>query len=135
MIAVWILPQGIYFLLTVNHPFLGLYLLSSLAHAYPSGVSGLALLFLRVSVGSLFMIHGHPKVLHLRQWANSITTPVFLCLLSAWTMLGAGLFLILGFFILLATLSILVSMLFAIVLHLIESKPFMAKDPYLIPED
>ncbi|WP_016949711.1 DoxX family protein [Anabaena sp. PCC 7108] len=135
-ITLWILPQGIAFLLAaVNHPFLGPYLLSSLVHAYPSGVSGLALLLLRVSVGGLFMIHGYPKVLHLRQWANSIKTPVFLCFLSAWTMLGGGLFLILGFLTLLATLPILASMLFAIVLHLIESKPFIAKDPYLISED
>ncbi|MCP6758796.1 MAG: DoxX family protein [Fischerella sp. CENA71] len=135
-IAVWMLPKVITLgLASVNYPFLGPYLLSSLAHAYPGGLAGLALLLLRVSVGGLFLIHGYPKVLHLRRWAESINTPVFLCFISAWTMLGGGLFLIIGLLTLLATLPILASMLFAILLHLIQGKPFVATDPYLIPED
>lgn len=134
--AIWVLPQVITFgLASVHDPFLGPYLLSSLAHAYPDGLPGLALLLLRVSVGGLFIMHGYPKVMHLRRWAESIKTPVFLCFISAWTMLGGGFFLILGFLTLLATLPILASMLFAILLHLIEGKPFVATDPYLIPED
>ncbi|MEH1843368.1 MAG: DoxX family protein [Nostoc sp.] len=135
-IAVWVLPKVITFgLASVNYPFLGPYLLSSLSHAYPGGLSGLALLILRVSVGGLFLIHGYPKALYLRQWAESLKTPVFLCFISAWTMLGGGFFLILGLLTVLATLPILASMLFAIFLHLIQGKPFVAKDPYLIPED
>ncbi|PHJ63507.1 DoxX family protein [Nostoc linckia z18] len=135
-IAMWVLPKVITFILvSVNYSFLGPYLLSSLTHAYPSGIPGLALLLLRVSVGGLFLLHGYPKVKHLRRWAESINTPVFLCFISAWTMLGGGFFLILGFLTLLATLPILASMLFAILLHLIEGKPFVATDPYLIPGD
>jgi putative oxidoreductase len=108
---------------------------SSLVYAYPGGLAGLALLLLRVSVGGLFLIHGYPKVLHIRRWAESINTPVFLCIISAWTMLGGGLFLIIGLLTLLATLPILASMLFAILLHLIQGLPFVATDPYLVPED
>ncbi|WP_315791161.1 DoxX family protein [Fischerella sp. JS2] len=134
--AVWVLPKVITFgLASVNYPFLGPHLVSSLVHTYPGGLAGLALLLLRVSVGGLFLIHGYPKVLHIRRWAESINTPVFLCFISAWTMLGGGLFLIIGLLTLLATLPILASMLFAILLHLIQGKPFVATDPYLIPED
>ncbi|WP_138502441.1 DoxX family protein [Nostoc sp. PA-18-2419] len=134
-IAVWVLPKIMVVLASVNYPFLGPYLLSSLSHVYPGGLPGLALLLLRVSVGGLFLLHGYPKAVHLRQWAESLKTPVFLCFISAWTMLGGGFFLILGLLTLLATLPILASMLFAIWLHLIEGKPFVAADPYLIPED
>lgn len=134
-IAVWIIPQIMTLGGAANYSFLGPYLLSSVAHTYPGGLPGLALLLLRVCVGGLFLIHGYPKVLHLRQWAESIKMPTFLCFISAWTMLGGGLFLILGFLTLLATLPILASMLFAILLHLIEGKPFVATDPYLIPND
>jgi len=135
-IAVWVLPKVMVSVLAVvNYPFLGPHLVSSLVSAYPGGLAGLALLLLRVTVGGLFLIHGYPKVLHIRRWAESINTPVFLCIISAWTMLGGGLFLIIGLLTLLATLPILASMLFAILLHLIQGKPFVATDPYLIPED
>jgi len=50
-------------------------------------------------------------------------------------MLGSGILLILGLLNLLATLPLLVSMMFAIALHIKKGKPFITKDPYLIPED
>lgn len=113
----------------------GFHLVSGLSTAYPDGLRGLALLLLRVSVGGLFVVHGYPKVLHLRQWAESIQTPVFLCFLSAWSMIGSGIFLILGLITLLAILPLFASIGFAIALHIKNGKPFIAKDPYLIPED
>jgi putative oxidoreductase len=116
-------------------PQLELHLLSVLFDVYPDGFRGLALLLLRVSVGGLFILHGYPKVMHLRQWAESIKTPVFLCFLSAYSMVGGGICLILGLITLLATLPLLASMVFAIALHVKQGKPFMAKDPYLVPED
>ncbi len=122
------------YLASFDFPQLGPYLLSSIYHVYPDGFPGLALLLLRVSVGGLFLLHGYPKAKHLRQWAESLKMPVFLCFLSAWSMLGSGIFLILGFLTLLATFPLLASMLMAILLHLSEGKPFVAKDPYLIPE-
>lgn len=135
MIYKFVLGVAVAFLLaSFNFPQLGPHLLSTLYRVYPDGVPGLALLVLRVSVGGLFLIHGYPKVLHLRQWADSINTPVFLCFLSAWSMLGSGICLIVGLITLLATLPLLASMLFAILLHLIQGKPFVATDPYLIPE-
>ncbi|ARV58370.1 DoxX family protein [Nostocales cyanobacterium HT-58-2] len=123
-----------FFLAAFHFPQLGPYLLSSLYHAYPGGLPGLALLLLRVSVGGLFLLHGYPKITHLRQWAESLKMPVFLCFLSAASMLGGGVFLIIGFLTLLATLPILCSMIFAIYLHVTGGKPFVAKDPYLIPQ-
>jgi len=124
-----------FFLGSVNFPQLGTYLLSSLYNTYPGGFPGLALLLLRVSTGVLFILHGYPKITHLRQWAESLKMPVFLCFLSAASMLGGGIFLIIGFLTLLATLPILCSMIFAIYLHISGSKPFVAQDPYLIPEN
>lgn len=134
MIYKFVLGVAIALVLASFNPQLGPYLLSSVYHVYPDGFSGLALLVLRVSVGVLFLLHGYPKATHLRQWAESLKMPIFLCFLSAWSMLGSGIFLILGFLTLLATLPLLASMLMAIFLHVKEGKPFVAKDPYLIPE-
>lgn len=119
---------------SINLP-LGLNLLSSLNPVYPAAIPGWALLLLRVSVGGLFIIHGYPKITHLRQWAESLKMPTFLCFLSAASMLGGGICLIIGFLTLLASLPILGSMVFAVFLHIVGGKPFVAKDPYLIPED
>ena len=118
-----------------NLPELGLNLLSSLNIVFPAGLQGVMLLLLRVSVGLLFLLHGYPKITHLRQWADSLKMPIFLCFLSAASMLGGGIFLILGLLTLLASLPILGSMVFATYLHISEGKPFVARDPYLIPEE
>jgi putative oxidoreductase len=109
-------------------------LLSSLATVYPAGGSGLALLLLRTSVGGLFILHGYPKLTHLRMWATMLKLPVALCFVSAATMLGGGICLILGALTLLATLPMLGSMLFAIYLDITSGQPLVAPDPYLIPE-
>ncbi|MEH1828691.1 DoxX family protein (plasmid) [Nostoc sp. C052] len=124
-----------FFLAAFNFPQLSPQLLSSLSPVYADGFPGLVLLFLRVSLGWLFILHGYPKITHLQEWAESLKTPVFLCFLSAASMLGGGIFLIIGFLTLLATLPILCSMIFAIYLHISGSKPFIAQDPYLIPEE
>ncbi|MEH2385032.1 MAG: DoxX family protein [Nostoc sp.] len=124
-----------FFLAEFNYPQLGLHLLSSLSGVYPDGLPGLALLLLRVSLGGLFILHGYPKIMHLRRWAEALKMPVFLCFLSAASMLGGGIFLIIGFLTLLATLPILGSMIYAIYLDISGSKPFVAQDPYLIPEE
>ncbi len=124
-----------FFLAEFNYPQLGLHLLSSLSGVYPHGLPGLALLLLRVSLGGLFILHGYPKIMHLRRWAESLKMPIFLCFLSAASMLGGGIFLIIGFLTLLATLPILGSMIYAIYLDISGNKPFVAQDPYLIPEE
>ncbi|WP_392535560.1 DoxX family protein [Nostoc sp. C117] len=124
-----------FFLAAFNFPQLSPQLLSSLSPVYPDGFPGLALLLLRVSLGWLFILHGYPKITHLQQWAESLKTPVFLCFLSAASMLGGGIFLIIGFLTFLSTLPILCSMIFAIYLHITGSKPFVAQDPYLIPQE
>ncbi len=121
-------------LAAANFPRLDLRLVSTLAAVYPDGLSGLALLLLRVSVGGLFILHGYPKLTHLQSWATALKMPVFLCFVSAATMFGGGICLILGFLTLLATLPILGSMLFALYLDVRDGQPFVAQDPYLIPE-
>ncbi|MBR8836824.1 MAG: DoxX family protein [Stigonema ocellatum SAG 48.90 = DSM 106950] len=118
-----------------NLPELGPNLLSSLNTVFPDGILGGALLLLRVTVGVLFVLHGYPKITHLRQWADSLHMPIFLCFLSALSMLGGGIFLILGFLTLLASLPILGSMAFAMFLEISQGLPFVAQDPYLIPDD
>ncbi|MEH2062483.1 MAG: DoxX family protein [Nostoc sp.] len=124
-----------FFLAAFNFLQLSPHLLSSLSPVYPDGFPGLALLLLRVSLGWLFILHGYPKIMHLRRWAESLKMPVFLCFLSAASMLAGGIFLIIGFLTLLATLPILCLMIFAIYLHITGSKPFVAQDPYLIPQE
>ena len=124
-----------FFLASFNFPQLNPHLVSALYNVYPDGFPGLALLLLRVSVGGLFLLHSYPKITHLRQWAESLKMPVSLCFLSAASMLGGGIFLIVGFLTLLATLPILGSIIFAIYLEVSGGKPFVAQDPYLIPED
>src|SRR6476661_8639049 len=87
-------------------PELGLNLFSSLNTVFPAGLQGVMLLLLRVSVGILFLLHGYPKITHLRQWADSLKMPIFLCFLSAASMLGGGICLILGLLTLLASLKL-----------------------------
>jgi putative oxidoreductase len=136
MIYKFLLGVAIAFVLASFHlPQVGPHLLSAVYNFYPDGFQGLALLLLRVSVGVLFLIHGYPKATHVRQWAESLKKPIFLCFLSAWSMLGSGICLILGFITLLATLPLLASMLFAIFLETTGGTPFVAQDPYLIPDD
>jgi len=116
-------------------PELGPNLLSSANTTFPGDIQGVVLLLLRVSVGILFLLHGYPKITHLRQWANSLHMPIFLCFLSAASMLGGGLCLILGFLTLLASLPILGSMAFAMFLEISQGVAFVARDPYLIPPE
>jgi len=110
-------------------------LLSSVDIEFPAGIQGAVLLLLRVSVGLLFLLHGYPKITHLRQWANSLKMPIFLCFLSALSMLLGGICLIVGFVTLLASVAILGSMAFAMFLEISQGLPFVAQDPYLIPPE
>ncbi len=118
-----------------NLPELGPSLLSSLNTVFPGGIQGWMLLLLRVGVGVLFVLHGYPKITHLRQWADAMKMPIFLCFLSALSMLGGGICLLLGFLTLLASVAILGSMAFAMFLEISQGLPFVAQDPYLIPDD
>ncbi|MBE9227947.1 DoxX family protein [Phormidium sp. LEGE 05292] len=118
---------------TASHV-LGLNLLSHLYLGFPSGIRGITLLLLRVGTGILFMLHGYPKITHLKQWASSLKMPVFLCFLSALSMFGGGAFLILGLLTPLVSIAILGSMIFAAYLEITQGLPFVARDPYLIPE-
>ncbi|MEO0708958.1 MAG: DoxX family protein, partial [Cyanobacteria bacterium J06649_5] len=63
-------------------------------------------------------------------WSEALGAPLPLCLLSAGFMEAGGLGLILGLLTPFASLSILVSMVYALVLELIAGDPLIAPDPY-----
>jgi putative oxidoreductase len=100
---------------------------------FPVEIEGWTLLLLRVGVGILFMQHGSPKIRHLQLWSSYIQMPIFLCLLSALSMVGGGTCLVLGLLTPLASIAILVSMVFAMILEIRQGLPFVALDPYLVP--
>ncbi|MEO1670453.1 MAG: DoxX family protein [Cyanobacteria bacterium J06631_2] len=101
---------------------------------FPVGIQGYTLLALRVGFGVLFVLHGYPKVTHLEQWSKALKMPVFLCFLSAYSMFLGGFCLIAGFLTPLVCLTLIGSMAFALVLEITQGLPFVAPDPYLIPQ-
>ncbi len=134
MIYKFVIGFAIALLLSTNHiPILNL--LNVLYISFPAGIEGLTLLLFRVGTGFLFILHGYPKITHLSLWASSLKMPVFLCFLSALSMLLGGIFLIFGLLTPLAGVAILASMAFAMVLEILQGLPFVAADPYLIPDD
>jgi len=105
-----------------------------LVPAAPSDLAQSALLLLRVFVGVCFIRHGWPKLRNLRTWAGMLQTPAWLCFLSAASMWAGGIALIIGLLTPLAALAILVSMAYAMLLEMRSGFPFIAPDPYLIPD-
>lgn len=106
----------------------------SLFPVFPVGIQGGALLLLRVGLGVLFVLHGYPKLTHLKMWSEALKMPIYLCFLSAASMFLGGFCLIAGFLTPFACLALLSSMVFAIVLEITQGLPLVAIDPYLIPE-
>jgi len=99
-----------------------------------SGLAQLMLLLLRLFLGIAFIRHGWPKLRNLKTWSTALKTPQWLCFLSAFSMWGAGIALLPGLLTPLAALAIAVSMGYAMVLEIISGFPFIAPDPYQIPE-
>ena len=114
-----------------NLPILNL--LDGLYLGFPAGIQGIALLLLRVGNGILFWLHGYPKITHLQQWSEGMKMPIPLCFLSALSMLLGGVCLVIGLLTPLASVVILGSMAFAMVLEIAQGLPFVARDPYQIP--
>ena len=104
-----------------------------LVPAAPSTAAQAALLVLRLFLGVCFIRHGWPKLRNLDTWATALSTPRWLCFLSAASMFGAGIALLPGLLTPLAALAILVSMAYAMVLEIRSGFPFIAPDPYQIP--
>jgi len=102
--------------------------------AAPSPLAQAALFSLRVFMGICFIRHGWPKLRNLQTWAQMLKTPAWLCFLSAGSMWAGGIALIVGFLTPLASFAILVSMAYAMVLEIRSGFPFIAADPYLIPD-
>lgn len=101
---------------------------------FPEGIQGFTLLALRVGLGILFVLHGFPKVTHLQTWSKALGMPIYLCFLSAYSMFLGGFALIAGFLTPFVCLFLICSMAFALVLEITQGLPFVAPDPYLIPE-
>ena len=101
---------------------------------FPGGMQGGTLLLLRIGLGVLFVLHGYPKLTHLRIWSDALKMPIYLCFLSASSMFLGGFCLIAGFLTPIACLALLCSMVFALVLEITQGLPFVAIDPYLIPQ-
>ncbi len=109
-------------------------LLSELYPDFIAGPQGYMLLVFRAVVGFLFILHGLPKLKHLKIWSAALGAPLPLCFLSAAFMVVGGTGLILGLLTPFSSLSILVSMVYAIVIELIKGDPIIAPDPYLLGE-
>jgi putative oxidoreductase len=105
-----------------------------LVPAAPSAVAQAVLLILRMFMGLCFIRHGWPKLRNLNTWAQGLNTPAWLCFLSAGSMWAGGIALILGLLTPLAAFGILVSMTYAMLLEIRSGFPFIAPDPYLIPD-
>lgn len=103
--------------------------------SFPGEFKSWVLLIFRVGIGIIFILHGYPKLTHLKQWSKSIKMPVFLCFIGAATMFFGGFCLIAGFLTGLASVGILSCMALALFLHIKGGKPFVAQDPYLTPPD
>ena len=108
-------------------------LLASL-YATPTGIQAYILLALRVGLGILFVLHGYPKLTHLKVWSDALKMPIYLCFLSASSMFLGGFCLIAGFLTPLTCIALLCSMVFALILEITQGLPFVAPDPYLIPQ-
>ena len=105
-----------------------------LVPAAPSPLAQTALFILRVFMGICFIRHGWPKLRNLQTWAQMLNTPAWLGFLSAGSMWAGGIALIVGLLTPLASFAILVSMAYAMVLEIRSGFPFIAADPYLIPD-
>ena len=134
-IVAFLLTSGILFKIPVLSATSSLALIYP-ADSFPGELKSLILLIFRVGMGILFVLHGYPKLTHLKQWSKSLNNmPIFLCFIGAATMFFGGFCLIAGFLTPLAAFGILASMAFALFLHIKGGKPFVAQDPYLNPPD
>jgi len=105
-----------------------------LVPAAPSPLAQGALLILRLFMGVCFIRHGWPKLRNLQTWAQMLNTPAWLCFLSAGSMWAGGVALLVGLLTPLSSFAILVSMAYAMLLEIRSGFPFIAPDPYLIPD-
>ena len=100
----------------------------------PSTLTEATLLLLRLFMGVCFIRHGWPKLRNLKTWSMAMKTPAWLCFLSAFSMWASGIALLIGLLTPLAAFAILTSMAYAVILEIRSGTPFIAPDPYQIPE-
>lgn len=97
--------------------------------AFWSARPGLALLILRLTFGSAFILHGFGKITHAFNWMGpSAPVPGFLQALAALAEFGGGIGILLGLLTPLAALGILATMTVALLMvHLPAGQPFVGE--------
>jgi putative oxidoreductase len=102
---------------------------SLLFPAFLQGRPGLALLLLRVVVGSAFVLHGSGKIVHAFTWMGP-AIPGWLQAMAAMSEFGGGLALVAGLLTPLAALGLIGTMVGALAMvHLPSGHPFVSPDP------
>jgi putative oxidoreductase len=90
--------------------------------------TSLALLILRVLLGTGMMLHGFPKIQNPMAWAGD-TFPAFLQLLAAVAEFGGGLAWIIGLLVPLASFGLMCTMAVAVYVHaVVKGDPFVGKE-------
>ena len=93
----------------------------------------LALLALRVLTGIAFIGHGLPKLKNLAIWSSMLRMPIWLCGLSALSMVLGGIALIPGVFTIPSALAIAGSMAYAVVFIAGHGGAFIPPEPFQLP--
>lgn len=96
-------------------------------------VLDVTLLALRVFTGLAFIQHGLPKLRQLQPWAKMLHMPVWLCALSAASMVLGGVGLIVGFLTAASALAIAGSMAYAVVFLAGHGASFIPPEPFELP--
>lgn len=97
------------------------------------GFAGWGLLLLRLTWGTVIVLHGVPKIKNPLHWldleSKSAGFPGFLQAIGAFTIFGGGIAMIAGFLTPLAALGLASTMAFALWLHLKDGNPLIKQQP------
>lgn len=96
-------------------------------------VLDVSLLALRVFTGIAFIQHGLPKLRQLKPWAGMLRMPIWLCALSASSMVLGGVGLIVGLLTAASALFIAASMAYAVVFLGSHGARFIPPEPFELP--
>jgi putative oxidoreductase len=97
---------------------------------FVTGPGAVALLIMRLAIGSAFMLHGWPKIQNPFGWMPpGAPIPGFLQALAAVSEFGGGLAWILGLLTPIASFGILCTMAVAAYTHISRGDPFVASRP------
>jgi putative oxidoreductase len=95
-------------------------------YTYAESRASIALLLLRLVVGSAFVLHGLPKIQKPFNWMGD-AFPGFLQALAALSEFGGGLALILGLFTPVAVFGLMCTMIVAVFFHVMRGDPWVGQ--------